>query len=270
MVSDDKNNTIGHVVGFEIPRSGLTFLEQMQKLSLEPCKNLSKTPYLTGKNNEDKKAILLHSTCHLWSCETCALRNARVWIARIIEGCNRLDGDWHLLTLTAHRKARKNKSIENIRQGWKKLVNRISYEAGKDDIPLYYARVWEQHANGTFHCHVLINQNFGTRWLKDACAECGMGYQADWRKVDNAGQAAGYVAKYTLKNATISRGGIEWPKGLRRIETSRNWPKLDKYTSENDYMWMINSTREGQLKTAEYLDFEGYKIVDLVDQESIV
>lgn len=245
--------------------AGLTFLEQLQKLSLEKCKNLDRTPYLTGKDNENGKAILLHATCHLWSCETCALRNARIWIARIIEGCNRLDGEWHLLTITAHRKRRGLASVENIRQGWKKLVNRIAYKAKENDYPLYYARVWEQHKDGTFHCHVLINQNFGNRWLKDASAACGIGYQADWRKVENAGQAAGYVAKYTLKNASIARGGVEWPKGLRRIETSRNWPTLERKYSENDYLWMINSTREGQLNTAAYLEFEGYKIVDLTE-----
>lgn len=246
--------------------SGLTFLEQLQKLSSEPCKNLDKTPYLTGKDNENNKAILLHATCHLWSCETCALRNARIWIARIIAGCNRLDGEWSLLTLTAHRKWRKDKSIENLRQGWKKLINRVIYEAKKNDYPLYYVRVWEQHKDGSFHLHVLINQNFGSRWAKNASSECGMGYQADWRKVDNAGQAAGYVAKYTLKNASVARGEVEWPKGLRRIEASRNWPKLPEKYKENDYMWMINSTRDGQLKTAEYLEFEGYKIVDLVSE----
>lgn len=250
---------------FSSPAGGSTFLEQLQKLSANPCKNLSKTPYLTGKNNENNQAVLLHATCHLWSCETCALRNARVWIARIIEGCNRIDGEWSMLTLTAHRKWRKDKSTANLRQGWKKLINRIVYATKEDDYPIYYARVWEQHKDGSFHNHVLINKLLGTRWAKDTSAKCGMGNQADWRKVDNVGQAAGYVAKYTLKNASITRGGVEWPKGLRRIELSRNWPKLTEKYKENDYMWMINSTREGQLKTAEYLEFEGYKIVDLVD-----
>lgn len=250
------------------PAGGLTFLEQLQKLSLEPCKNLSKTPYLTGKNHEDNKAILLHATCHLWSCETCALRNARVWIARIIEGCNRLDGEWSLLTITAHKKWRKNQSITNLRQGWKKLINRIVYATREDDYPLYYVRVWEQHKDGSFHIHVLINKMLGARWAKDASAECGMGNQADWRKVDNIGQAAGYVAKYTLKNAAIARGGVEWPKGLRRIEVSRNWPELPEKYHNPDYLWHVNSTREGQLKWAEWLEKEGYKICDLVGDES--
>ena len=242
---------------------GYTFLEQLQKLSLEPCSNLSKTPYLTGQNYETKKAVLLHATCRLWSCETCSLRNARVWIARIIEGCNRIDGEWALLTITAHGKWRKDKSVPNLRQGWKKLVNRIAYETRGDEYPLYYARVWEQHKDGSFHIHVLINKIISTRWAKDASAECGMGNQADWRKVDNAGQAAGYVAKYTLKNASITRGGVAWPKGLRRIELSRNWPQLPDIYEKQNYVWNINSTRDGQLKWAEWLEKEGYKIVDI-------
>lgn len=266
IVTEFSDETSGLLLSTE---GGLTFLEQLQKLSSEPCKNLSKTPYLTGKENETNKAILLHATCHLWSCETCALRNARIWIARIIEGCNRLDGEWSLLTLTAHRNWRKNKSVENLRQGWKKFSNRVIYEAKKNDYPLYYARVWEQHADGSFHLHVLINQNYGTRWAKNTASECGMGYQADWRKIENAGQAAGYVAKYTLKNASVARGGIEWPKGLRRIETSRNWPKLPDIYEKNEYMWHINSTREGQLRWAEWLQHEGYKIIDLVGDEQL-
>jgi hypothetical protein len=246
------------------PEGGLNFIEQLQKLSLKECSNIDRTPYLTGVNNEQKTATLIKTTCKLWSCEACALRNARRWIARIIHGANILDGDWSFATITAHRKSRGLASVANLRKGWKKLINRISYEAKQENFPLHYARVWEQHEDGSFHLHVLFSVNYGTKWLKDNAAECGLGYQAKWLKVDNVGKIAGYVAKYSLKNASVARGGIEWPVGLRRIECSRNWPELPEIKTDEEIAWIVNQTREGQLNNAAWLKQRGLHVIDLV------
>lgn len=91
-----------------------------------------------------------------------------------------------------------------------------------------------------------------------------MGHQADWRDIENAGMAAGYVAKYSLKNSTITRGGIGWPKGLRRVEVSRNWLKLPDTGIVSGFDWNISDSKEFQSEVAGRLQAEGYEVIDLV------
>jgi len=246
-----------------VPHSGLTFIEQLQIFASKPCTKLS-VPYLIGVNENAKICLLTKSACKCWSCEPCGSRNARTWIARVIDGINKLGGEWSFLTLTAHAKSRREKSIVSIREGWKKFYNRVLEKTSLDQEVLYYCKVWEQCQDGTFHLHLLISVCYGTRWAKDAAASCGMGYMADWQEIENAGQVAGYISKYTLKNATMARGGIEWPKGIRRIETSRNWPILPKKAPYEDLGWIVKFERDDQLRTAQVYNNRGFDILDTV------
>lgn len=217
-------------------------------------------PYLTGVGTAEGVAILLRPDCKCWNCPKCAARNARRWIARIINHMNHNKGkNWQLMTLTAHEKMRGEASIKNIRKGWKKLYNRIRDTFGVSD----YCKVWEHHSDGTFHLHAIVdvqNKKFTKRWLKNAARACGMGYMADLRKIDNAGIVAGYVAKYFLKSEAVGA----MPRGLRRIEVSRNWEKLPDLVAENNFSWIINETRDGQLRTAGHYHARGYEITDYV------
>lgn len=251
---------------FKSSEAGLTFIEQLQKLASIQCKKENR-PYLVGVNENAKVALLTQPNCKQWNCEACAARNARHWLAKIINGVNRLGGEWSFLTLTAHRKMRGVKSVQNLRDGWKKFYNRILAANEKSANDIYYVKVWEQHTDGTFHLHVLVNKCYGTRWAKDNAAAVGLGFQADWQEIDNAGKIAGYVAKYTLKNATVSRGGVTWPKGLRRIETSRNWPKLPEFSISDEVAWIIKLSRDEQLLSAGRYHVRGFQILDQVKGE---
>lgn len=244
------------------PEGGLSFIEQLQIVSNRPCTKTN-TPHLTGIDQNEHKALLVKTTCKMWNCETCAYRNSRLWIARIINGVNKLGGDWAFVTITASGDMRGTQSVTNLRKGWKLLYNRILAVYGKSASSLYYAKVWEQHKNGTFHLHILCNWYLQKRWYKDNAFRAGMGYQADSHAIDNAGQVAGYIAKYTLKNAHIERGGVAIPKGLRRIETSHKWPVLPKIdASKMD--WIFDSTREAQKHRADVLRLQGYTVMDRV------
>jgi len=112
----------------------------------------------------------------------------------------------------------------------------------------------------------LVEAEVIKRWAKDNAVGTGMGHQADWHQVDNAGQVAGYVAKYTLKNSTLEQGGIIWPKGLRRIETSRNWPKLSPKMKDENWAWIVYQSREFQLHQAKPYHEIGFTIIDKVKE----
>lgn len=267
MVSDDKEMSISEDDFSVVPQSGFNFIEQLQISSQKQCTKDNR-PYLNGVNENAKVALLTRPACKMWNCETCALRNAKTWIAKVINGINKLGGEWSFLTITSHRKMRGNASILSIRTGWKKLYNRILSQFDKSAKTIYYCKVWEQHKDGTFHLHILFNVNLGTRWAKDNCAECGLGNQAKWDDISNAGKVAGYMAKYSLKNASMARNGIQWPKGLRRIETSHKWPVLPKLKASQEIQWFIKMTRDAQLISANAYHLRGFDILDTVKEKN--
>lgn len=245
----------------ESPAGGLSFIEQLQISSLKKCTK-DNTPFLTGMHYENKTALLLKTACKQWNCPTCSARNAKLWIAKVINGVNKLGGEWWFFTITSNRHLRGKSSIKAIREGWKKLYNRILALYGKEASGLYYVKVWEQHKNGTFHLHMLANFPVTRRWLKNNAHSTGLGYQAHIRAIDNAGQVAGYMAKYTLKNASVEQGGVAIPKGLRRIETSHKWPKLPKKYDTSEYLWQFFKDRDAQLRHAAFIEGYGWTLVD--------
>lgn len=265
MVSQELTDYQEALESFFPKNEGLSFIEQLQISSNKPCTK-NNTPYLIGVNENAKVALLTKTTCKMWNCETCGFRNAKRWIAKVINGVNRLGGEWFFLTITSHEKARKSASVLNIRQGWKKLYNRILAANQKKSDNIFYCKVWEQHEDGTFHLHILINVHITKKWLKNQARECGMGYQAEARKIDNAGQVAGYMAKYSLKNATIARNSIVWPKGLRRIETSQKWPELPELSSSQDMDWIVKMSRDEQIESAGRWHTRGFQVIDKVKE----
>lgn len=201
----------------------------------------------------------------MWSCPVCGARNGRKWLARLLNHMNthKTSGRWYFLTITAHKKMRgASASLINLREGWKKLYNRMRRKYGISE----YVKVWEYHKDKTFHLHILIRRKIGKKWLKDNSAECGMGHQCDSSKAKNPGQVAGYVAKYLLKSFETAS---HYPKGLRRIEASRNWTKLPEIESDMD-KWIISQTRDGQKLTAQKLKSDGLKIIDRVPTDKLI
>ena len=214
-----------------------------------------------------KLALLTRPNCKCWDCPSCAARNAKRWIARIINHVNKADTEngWFMFTLTAHEKWRGDiASVKNLRQGWKKLYNRMRYEFGISQ----YAKVWEMHLDKTFHLHGLIDSEIPERWLKDNARECGMGYQVDLHYVDNAGQVAGYISKYFLKSQAEIDEKRQYPRNLRRIEVSRNWMQLPPLETEKMFSWLFHKSRFGQLRAAAHYDEMGFEIIDTVESET--
>jgi len=76
--------------------------------------------------------------------------------------------------------------------------------------------------------------------------------------VRNAGQAAGYIAKYFLKSEVIG----QYPRGLRRIECSRNWTKLPDLKADTLLTWFVQQTREGQINHAQIFFERGFNMID--------
>lgn len=237
---------------------GLTFIEQLHASAKLFCPSVS-VPYLTAIDHKDRSIIKIRGQCGLWSCPVCGAKNGKRWLARMLHGMNTLKRrNWFILTITAHEKWRgREASVKNIRQGWKKLYNRMRRKYKQTS----YVKVWEFHEDGSFHLHIIYGRKVGKRWLKDNSRQCGMGYMVDSSASKNPGMVAGYAAKYLLKSFEFAD---KYPSGMRRIEVSRDWPQLPELGGTDDYAWIVNQTSTGQDRHVELLNLQlDYRVRDL-------
>lgn len=198
---------------------------------------------ISASDIQSNTTLLAHMRCKMWSCEYCAAKNRLIWRAHIIDTINRLSSDdhetygamrdWTFITLTSHRKMRgEQASLKCLREGWKKLYDRIRRKYGREHR-VEYIRVWELHKDGTYHNHAIIGAHIETRWLQDNAAECGMGYKTDAQNiVGHPGRVAAYITKYMTKAIG------EYTKGLRRVQGSKAFSLSDKQETKYDWRYM--------------------------------
>jgi len=246
------------------PTGGLSFIEHLHADAAQRCPNTVGS-YVVGVNHSLRKTVIFTPNCKRWSCEICSLKNTKKWIARVINGVNELGGKWYMLTLTSHEKMRgTSASLKCLRTGFTKFAERLRRKYGTR----HYVKVWEFHEDKTFHLHFLIDCAMPKKWIKDNARACGMGYQVDMHQVDNAGMVAGYIAKYTLKNAANLEN---MPKNLRRIQCSLNFPKLPKLGGfDKDWTWVRCETEHGVFLNVQPVYERGYEVVGQIadDDES--
>jgi len=240
----------------ESEASGLTFIEQLTKEAELECEAYE-VPFFFRLDETEQKIEFKKGSCKMWSCRACGARNAKKWIARVIDGCNKLPAKaWYFATITAHRYWRGERSLENLRNNWQKLKQRMEYLTAKQGEKHFYVRVWEAHKDGSFHMHLITNAPVDTRWLKDNAAQCGLGYQAKIDEAVNAGQVAGYISKYMLKSIP---NATHYPKGARRIEVSHTWVKWH----EKDTEWKVVYKFEAAKHLADNYKKHGWSVFDL-------
>jgi Replication protein len=188
---------------------------------------------------------LVRVSCKMWNCPCCRVKNARNWRAYLLDTFNKKFGHeaWCFVTITAHKNAHKHSSemtIKNLQQGWKRLYDRLRRHYKKR---LEYVRIFERHASGRFHMHILLNVGLEydksgfvikgkldefrhpeCRYLSRACASVGIGWRVHIRRVwddvkrsSNVGLVVGYILKYMGKDMA----SFAFPKHQRRIQTSR-------------------------------------------------
>lgn len=184
-------------------------------------------PYLVEVRTAEKKVLWMRPNCKLWSCHDCSEDNKKRWLSIIIEGMNDINNThpetkWCFCTMTAGKQATTNaQAIKHFREDWPKLQRRMKREYGTFDYVIV-PELGEKRAR--YHQHMICSVMIKERWLKDNCAQCGLGYIADSQEAVNPGLVAFYCAKYITKSLS---NGLHWPKTLHRIRTSRTWPRRE-------------------------------------------
>jgi len=217
--------------------------------------------YSAVKARDDNGTGYVYRTrCKQWNCEYCAAINARVWQWRIIEEVERHPGDgWHFWTFTllgqdhvgaAH-------SMQVWRGVWQKLMQRIKRKA----TLTRYIRLFETHADGTFHVHMLANatftdtkcvvesdgrENWRSATMTAILNELGLGWRHDIRPLrskrpdlyTDAMTIANYVAKYLTKAGQSHVRQVLRDAGMGRVrilQASHGWAQMEKTTSDLDW-----------------------------------
>lgn len=224
-------------------------------------------PYLYGTTDENE-LVWFRPDCGLWSCPECAVANKNRWALRIEHGVTfyKLRGEtFYFMTLTSHEKLTTfDTTLAVWSNAWPKLYARMK----REEKNLHYAALPEKHKDGRWHMHMLINHGFGvtmtkkgkwsSRWLKDNARSVGLGYMADIQPIKDSLLAAWYVTKYVSKSLQAG----EWPRYLRRVRVSNNWPDLpvalDFEPLEVDYSVALEKT-QFQAILANF-EASGYKI----------
>lgn len=199
--------------------AGLSTIEQLDAVNDDDCQT-PRRPFLRGVNHEQHKAVFFRPRCKMWSCPACAPVNRGLWAVRAYHGAvclETLTNPINFLTITSHEKLGPVASLAVLPHAWTLLNHRARRAA-----PEYqYLLVPEPHADGRVHIHAIENSGLGERWWKDNARECGFGFMAEEEELHSAAGAAYYVTKYISKGL----GSAAWPKGFRRVRTSRRWPK---------------------------------------------
>jgi hypothetical protein len=178
-------------------------------------------PILRATSYDPPLALYFKPRCKLWSCPYCARQNAKGWALR----AKMAGDDWTVryeqlafVTLTSHERLGPAASLAVLPSAWGALSARLRrYTPG-----IKYLMIPERHQSGRVHLHAITSAPIGTRWWKDNARSCGMGYQDHEDVVKNGWGAWYYTLKYLLKGVTTG----DWPKGFRRVRTSRHFPQL--------------------------------------------
>lgn len=192
--------------------------------------------WLAGISDPQRHVTIQVTRCKMWDCEHCAIINVMQHRERMKYGYSKIkDAGRQLgfltLTMPSHITT-PDAGIERWRQTWNKLSQRARRRHKRMGTLYAYCYIPEISAAGRFHIHGFFSDGCDTRWWKDNAAMSGWGHQAELSEIWHVGVVSKYLTKYVSKSLSNSA----FPKGLRRVNYSRSWPKLPKPVSE--WVWM--------------------------------
>jgi len=178
--------------------------------------------WMITTNEQTGVAMLFKTRCKMWDCEDCAKINSDLWMLRATLGAkyfHDLGFELDMVTVTAHERHSPQRAVWVLHDQWDKLRSRWQATCQRPQ----YMLVGEVGKRGHFHVHFLTFSSCGERWWKDNARRSGFGYQAkESEKHVEPAKAGFYIGKYLFKQLQRDI----YPKGYRRIRTSRLWPKL--------------------------------------------
>jgi hypothetical protein len=173
----------------------------------------------------------------------------------MVQGCSTLAEtyDLYFITITCRgREITSGYADENYGTWTNKLLDACRAQAVRNQRPWHYVQVTERQKRGHPHSHFITTFNpkdgkpervtkwghdekgkrkkrtytaIRSQWFGKQVIRSGLGEQYEITRVENAGAASRYVAKYLFKPEIFDNA---WPKGWKRIRYSQSFPKPDE------------------------------------------
>ena len=217
---------------FTSAEGGLAIKEQMY--AAQSCESTSRV-WCVGIDDGAGQYFVFQPACKMWSCPACSIWKTKQWVKRTVCGAQELADAGHglrFITFTSHRAVRSTLAGLKI---WRAAWPRVRASIHRCSRDVHYMWVMERSQTGRFHVHAIMTDfEHGWRW-NDVCARSGLGWNVDDKEVKSTLATGKYVSKYLYKQLADAR----WPKGARRVNTSRQWPKLPETNYLGDNMYVI-------------------------------
>lgn len=213
---------------------------------------------LIAYDHPKRRALITDADCDTWTCPECVERLSSHWQLRAQIGVREfLERGLQVdtATMTSHEKLSTFEATAAVwPDAWGKLHKRLNRQADTCEYMLFP----ERHKDGRLHMHALWTFGVSTRWLKDNARECGLGYQAKIRPIEDVGRATEYATKYLSKQLKL--GG---PPRFRHVRVSSHWPKVPVPESDlSPYKWE-HIGNDDQMMT--HIDECNYYNLSLID-----
>jgi hypothetical protein len=226
----------------------------------ETCETPNR-PYIVGRNDSKKQAVLWQPRCGLWTCPYCAAQNTLYWSARAAEGIQAFfdaDQPARFLTVTSAGTVTPTHSVLRFKLAWPKLRKALARRSpGKFE----YLLIPERQKSGRLHAHFACNAPVSSHALHDLAWRSGMGYQAKAEQIKTPQGAAWYTAKYLAKQIA----GTSWPARFHRVRHSNGWPELPERKALDQYAYTVYTSRDSAWLEYHALLEMGYKALDRTD-----
>jgi len=253
------SETIDRNTGEMPAEGGLTLLRKSQ----QGCQTAGR-PMMRARNPLNGTCIFFQVACKTWGCPACAERNAMRTVLHAVHGSNALmkrGEKLEFLTITSHEKLDEKGSFYVLPIAWNKLNRRIK-RATSNPNPAYFG-VPEQHSDGRWHFHAVVNFALKPRWFKDNARECGLGYEVDVETIEDVGKVSFYISKYMGKQLMAARRY----KSLRRVRHSNNWEKLPETPLPMGWEFKIIEQKQTLQQEVSDAQHAGYHVI-LADEFS--
>src|SRR4030067_2042101 len=136
-------------------------------------------PYIVGRQDSKKQAVLFQPRCGMWTCPYCAEQNRLYWSARAAVGIAALLDNGQpprFITVTSAGAVTPSYSVIRFRVAWPRLRKMLQVRNG--DTKLEYLLVPERQQSGRLHAHLATNVHVSSHALHNLAWRSGMGYQA--------------------------------------------------------------------------------------------
>lgn len=221
-----------------------------------------------GARVKDGEATIYQTCCNHWHCPVCSPAMAAKIRLRVVYGATVLSAFERGLffwTFTCRGRDLSLETSDDDYYGWtNKALNRLRYQARKQEQPWFYVQITERQARGAAHSHFIhtfvpddgeVFQDARGRFsivseqFVEAVMDAGLGSQCQITVIDSPEAVGSYISGYLKKHIHKEI----WPAHWHRVRWSKGWPPLPEQAF--DYAGVLRTRQEWDKADRQRVEF---------------